>query len=71
MYLSARRKNRHKKDRKSLYAIKKLRCICDFSSSLGSEAAINFHIKKQLDLEKYALPRFKALWSNFLFNFVS
>ena len=70
MYLSARRKNRHKKDRR-IFIYKKLRSIYDFSSSLGSEAAINFHIKKQLDLEKYALPRFKALWSNFLFNFVS
>lgn len=70
MYLSAKRKNRHKKDRR-IFIHKKLRSIYDFSSSLGSEAAINFHIKKQLDLEKYALPRFKALWSNFLFNFVS
>lgn len=70
MYLSAKRKNRHKKDRR-IFIYKKLRSIYDFSSSLGSEAAINFHIKKQLDLEKYALPRFKALWSNFLFNFVS
>ena len=71
MYLSARRKNRHKKDRKVFICNKEITVyIYDFSSSLGSEAAINFHIKKELDLEKYAFPWFKSFWSNFLFHFV-
>lgn len=55
-----------KKTVRSLYVIKILRSIHNFSSSPGGEAARNSHIKMELNFKKYMLPRFNSFWSNIL-----